>query len=146
MRLGAILNQVNGAIVSSHAYRYDGLNRRTEASLEDGSMWKYDYNDRDELIGARRYWPDWSPVSGQLFAYDYDNIGSRKTASAGGVCRQFQVCSLERPSPAASQTGAGFLQTPRASQERVPPEAPLRSLAAARLHLLAKAICGKLAL
>jgi predicted nucleotidyltransferase len=30
--------------------------------------------------------------------------------SAGGVCRQFQVCSLERPSPASSQTGAGLLQ------------------------------------
>lgn len=84
MRLGAILNQVSGTTVSSHAYTYDLLNRRTQASLEDGSVWKYDYNDRDELIGARRYWPDWSPVSGQLFAYDYDNIGNRKTASAGG--------------------------------------------------------------
>jgi RHS repeat-associated protein len=84
MRLGVILNQVNGVNVSSHAYVYDALNRRTQASLEDGSIWKYDYNDRDELTGARRYWPDWSPVSGQRFGYDYDNIGNRKTASAGG--------------------------------------------------------------
>jgi YD repeat-containing protein len=84
MRLAAIINEVNGANVSSHAYVYDALNRRTQASLEDGSMWKYDYNDRDELTGARRYWPDWSPVSGQRFGYDYDNIGNRKSASAGG--------------------------------------------------------------
>jgi len=84
MRLGAIVNEANGTIVSSHAYHYDRLNRRTQASLEDGSIWKYDYNDRDELTGARRYWPDWAPVTGQHFAYDYDNIGNRKTASAGG--------------------------------------------------------------
>jgi YD repeat-containing protein len=64
MRLGAIVNQVNGVNVSSHAYVYDALNRRTQASLEGGSIWKYDYNDRDELTGARRYWPDWPPVSG----------------------------------------------------------------------------------
>jgi hypothetical protein len=34
----------------------------------------------DELIGARRLWADWSPVTGQRFAYDFDNIGNRKTA------------------------------------------------------------------
>jgi RHS repeat-associated protein len=84
MRLAAIVNNANGTIVSSHGYQYDGLNRRTQASLEDGSIWKYDYNDRDELTGARRYWTDWSPVSGQRFGYEYDNIGNRKTASAGG--------------------------------------------------------------
>ncbi len=83
-RLAAILNEANGSVVSSHAYAYDALNRRTQASLEDGSIWKYDYNDRDELAAARRYWPDWSPVSGQHFRYDFDNIGNRKTSSAGG--------------------------------------------------------------
>jgi hypothetical protein len=60
------------------------LNRRSQAALEDGSIWDYDYNDRDELTGARHYWPDWSPVSGQFFGYAYDNIGNRKTSSAGG--------------------------------------------------------------
>jgi RHS repeat-associated protein len=83
-RLGAILNQVGSTIVSSHGYQYDSLNRRTRASLEDGSYWQYDYNDRNELIGARHYWPDMYPVSGQHFGYDYDNIGNRESASSGG--------------------------------------------------------------
>lgn len=60
------------------------LNRRTRAVLEDASEWVYDYNDRNELIGAKRYWPDWSPVTGQQFGYDCDNIGNRKTATSGG--------------------------------------------------------------
>ncbi len=84
MRLGAILNEVNGVNVSSHRYTYDALNRRTAALLEDGSQWRYAYNDRNELIGAQRFWRDWAPVAGQQFGYDYDNIGSRKTARAGG--------------------------------------------------------------
>jgi RHS repeat-associated protein len=84
MRLGSIVNEAGGAVVSSHAYEYDALNRRTRASLEDGSCWRYAYNDRDELTGARRYWPGQDPVTGQQFAYDYDNIGNRKSASSGG--------------------------------------------------------------
>jgi RHS repeat-associated protein len=84
MRLAAIINQVGGTVVSSFGYEYDGLNRRTECDLEDGSYWRYTYNDRDELTGAKRYWSDRSPVAGQLFAYDYDNIGNRKTADSGG--------------------------------------------------------------
>jgi RHS repeat-associated protein len=83
-RLSTILNEVNGVDVSSHTYLYDALNRRRQATLEDGSIWKYDYNDRDELVSARHYWPDWAPVAGQQFGYDYDNIGNRKTASFGG--------------------------------------------------------------
>lgn len=63
---------------------YRRLDRRIQATLEDGSVWKYNYNDRNELIGAHRYWADWTPVSGQQYGYDYDNIGNRKTASSGG--------------------------------------------------------------
>ncbi len=83
-RLRSIGNVANGVTVSSHAYCYDSLNRRIRATLEDGSVWSYDYDDRNELTDARRYWPDWSPVAGQQFAYDYDNIGNRKTAKSGG--------------------------------------------------------------
>ena len=45
---------------------------------------QYDYNDRNELTGARRYWPDMLPVAGQHFGYGYDNIGNRKMAQSGG--------------------------------------------------------------
>jgi RHS repeat-associated protein len=83
-RLRSIVNTVNGAVVTSHEYQYDALDRRKGALLEDGSRWQYDYNDRNELTGGRRYWSDWSPVAGQQFGYDYDNIGNRKDARSGG--------------------------------------------------------------
>ena len=82
--LHSIVNVTNGATVSSHTYTYDALNRRSQALLEDGSAWNYNYNDRDELIGAHRYWPDSSPVAGQQYGYTYDSIGNRHTASSGG--------------------------------------------------------------
>jgi RHS repeat-associated protein len=83
-RLQSIVNTANGSVVTSHTYAYDALDRRKSALLEDGSHWEYDYNDRNELAGARREWSDWTPVSGQQFAYSYDNIGNRITASSGG--------------------------------------------------------------
>ncbi len=83
-RLRSIASVAGGAVVTSHNYLYDSLDRRIQATLEDGSVWKYIYNDRNELVGAHRYWPDWSPVSGQQYGYDYDNIGNRNSASSGG--------------------------------------------------------------
>ena len=83
-RLRSIANVANGATVTSHSYLYDSLDRRTQATLEDGSVWKYNYNDRNELIGAHRYWSDWTPVAGQQYGYNYDNIGNRITAASGG--------------------------------------------------------------
>jgi RHS repeat-associated protein len=83
-RLRSIANAVSGATVTSHNHAYDSLNRRTKATLEDGSAWNYGYNNRNELTGAGRNWSDWTPVSGQQFGYGYDNIGNRTTAASGG--------------------------------------------------------------
>ena len=87
MRLRGIANAVGSAPVTSHTYQYDALNRRTQATLEDGSYWSYGYDDRDELTSAKRNWSYFTtamPVSGQQFGYAYDNIGNRQTASFGG--------------------------------------------------------------
>lgn len=83
-RLLDIRNVVSGTTTTAHGYVYDNLNRRTQANLEDGSLWQYAYNDRDELTSGRRFWPDWVPVAGQRFEYDYDNIGNREAARRGG--------------------------------------------------------------
>jgi len=66
-RLQSIANVANAAAVSSHCYLYDAIHRRTQANMEDGSVWKYDYDDRNELTAGRRYWADWSAVGGQRF-------------------------------------------------------------------------------
>ena len=87
MRLHSIANVVDSTPVTSHSYQYDAVNRRTRATLEDGSYWNYGYDDRDELMSAKRNWSYFTtstPVSGQQFGYAYDNIGNRQTASFGG--------------------------------------------------------------
>src|SRR6266568_3213237 len=84
MRLKTIANTTNGATVCSHAYLYDAMQRRTQATLEDASMWKYTYNDRNELVSAGRFWSDWAPVTGQQFEYAFDDIGNRTSAASGG--------------------------------------------------------------
>jgi RHS repeat-associated protein len=65
-------------------YFYDSVHRRTQAWLEDGSVWKYDYNDRNEVVAGKRHWRDWMPVAGQQFEYAFDPIGNRTQTKAGG--------------------------------------------------------------
>jgi hypothetical protein len=60
------------------------VDRRTRATLADGSAWNYDYNDRSEVTGGKRYWGDFAPVAGQQFEFAYDHIGNRSTARFGG--------------------------------------------------------------
>ena len=82
-RLSGITNVVSGSTLTSHHYLYDNVNRRTQAILEDGSVWKYSYNDRNELTGAGRSWSDGSSVTGQQYGYGFDNIGNRTNALSG---------------------------------------------------------------
>jgi hypothetical protein len=83
-RLRMIDNKVKGKSISSHEYWYDDLNRRRRAHLQDNSFWKYEYNARNELVFAKRYWPDHELVAGQQFEFGYDNIGNRTEAKSGG--------------------------------------------------------------
>ncbi len=85
-RLQAIMNTVGtaGSPLLGHAYGYDAVNRRTRATLADGSAWNYDYNDRDEVVSGKRAWDDFTPVAGQQFEYAFDPIGNRTGTKAGG--------------------------------------------------------------
>lgn len=85
-RLRSLITTTNSpyAVVAGFSYLYDALDRRTQATIADSSRWVYAYNDRDEVIGGKRSWVDWSPVTGQQFEYGYDPIGNRTLARWGG--------------------------------------------------------------
>lgn len=83
-RVRSIQNSASGVTMASFDYLYDNVNRRVLATLEDGSSWRYGYNDRDELISAKRTWNDFTPVPGQGFEYGYDPIGNRLSFKQGG--------------------------------------------------------------
>jgi hypothetical protein len=55
---------VAGSPVTGHTYLYDDIDRRTQATLADGSYWSYSYDDRNEVTSGKRYWAEFHPGAG----------------------------------------------------------------------------------
>ncbi len=64
--------------------KYDYLNRLNRLTQADGSYWVYQYDALGQVVSGKKYWSDGSSVAGQQFAYAFDDIGNRKSASEGG--------------------------------------------------------------
>ena len=84
----ALTNRVStpgtNLIVSMFAYQNDAVGRRIQMELADESYWNYGYDQRSQVISGKRRWSDDALVSGQQYEYDYDPIGNRRSAKAGG--------------------------------------------------------------
>jgi RHS repeat-associated protein len=90
-RINVVRNSLTGTageVVSSHAYRYNSLNKRERATRHDGTYWEYSYNDRGELLSADKYLRVPNPgdelLAGYQTDYTYDEIGNRLDAHTGG--------------------------------------------------------------
>lgn len=85
-RLGSITSQPGGSGVwpVSFSYAYNDANQRTRVTMDDGSLWIYEYNVLGQLTSGKRYWSDWTPVAGQQYEYSFDDIGNRSSTKAGG--------------------------------------------------------------
>jgi YD repeat-containing protein len=83
-RLLSISSVPSASSAVSFAYDYNSANQRTRCRLADGSLWVYTYDPLGQLIGAKHFWPDWTPVAGQQFEYTFDDIGNRTATKAGG--------------------------------------------------------------
>jgi RHS repeat-associated protein len=85
-RLTGIRSQRLGsstAQLTTHAYVYDSLGRRTKNTFQDGSNWEYGYNDRSEVISAIRRTAAGTLVPPLGATYDYDGIGNRLASTSG---------------------------------------------------------------
>jgi YD repeat-containing protein len=67
-----------------HRYKYNQANQRTQTTHADNSQWTYGYDELGQVTSGRKSWEDGSPVPGQQFRYDYDDIGNRTQTEAGG--------------------------------------------------------------
>ncbi len=76
-RLHSVTNVAGGLTFGSTDYAYDSANRRQSITNADGSHWTFEYDDRDQLTGGRRYWSGTNFVPGQQYAYLFDNAGNR---------------------------------------------------------------------
>jgi RHS repeat-associated protein len=81
-RLLSVANAA-GAWEEEHVYRLDLAGRRDRVRLRDGSGWDFAYDPRGQLTGAVRRRPDGNAWAGGVFAYAYDDAGSRTFARYG---------------------------------------------------------------
>jgi YD repeat-containing protein len=73
-----------GSPVASASYLYNAASQRTRLTREDGTYWDYSYDALGQVTGGSRKWSDNTPVAGQQFAYAFDQIGNRQTATVNG--------------------------------------------------------------
>jgi RHS repeat-associated protein len=83
-RLTAIQSSAGSSPVAAFNYNYNLANQRTAATNADNSHWVYQYDALGQVISGKRYWADGTPVAGQQFTYNFDDIGNRKSTAAGG--------------------------------------------------------------
>ncbi len=69
--------------LATFEYSYNNANQRTRATLPD-SYWSYQYDSLGQVTSGKKYWNDGTPVAGQQFEYNFDDIGNRNTTKAGG--------------------------------------------------------------
>jgi len=83
-RLSTIVSSTNATSHSSTHYRHNSANQRISRRNTDGSQWVYRYDPLGQMVSRKMYWSDSTPMAGQQYAYSFDDIGNRQSASAGG--------------------------------------------------------------
>ena len=83
-RLVSSVSTPSGASAISYQYQYNRLNQRTKAIEADGSYWLYQYDELGQVTSGKKRWLDETPVAGQQFEYDFDDIGNRISTKVGG--------------------------------------------------------------
>ena len=84
------LTEISSAPVSAGAsqfsfnYTYNNANQRTAITNTDNSYWLYQYDSHGQVFSGKKYWADGTPVAGQQFTYNYDDIGNRQGTASGG--------------------------------------------------------------
>jgi RHS repeat-associated protein len=83
-RLTQIQSSVSGSPVASFNYGYNPANQRTAVTNADNAYWVYQYDSLGQVISGKKYWNDGTPVAGQQFTYNFDDIGNRTSTASGG--------------------------------------------------------------
>jgi RHS repeat-associated protein len=84
------------SILSSNIYGYNLASQRTAMTNGAGYRWEYDYDSLGQVIKGWQYDPAEALVSGRDFAYEFDDIGNRKTATIGGTEVEYEVNRLNQ--------------------------------------------------
>ena len=77
-------HEINGRPIAQLLVEWRSKQNLTQETESDSSYWSYQYDSLGQVISGKKYWSDGTPVAGQQFEYNFDDIGNRKTTAAGG--------------------------------------------------------------
>jgi YD repeat-containing protein len=97
-RLTGIASVPSASSAVSSAYAYDILNQRTGLTNADNSFWTFGYDSKGQVLSGKHYWSDQTPVAGQQFEYQFDDIGNRKQLKSGGDAQGQNLRATATPS------------------------------------------------
>jgi RHS repeat-associated protein len=82
---GIVTTNASGTHLSRHGYTFDDVGRRVRATRENGQRWDYGYDDVGQVTSGVKKFPNATAIPGHSFAYQYDGIGNRTSATHGGT-------------------------------------------------------------
>ncbi|MBM3852188.1 MAG: hypothetical protein FJ399_03435, partial [Verrucomicrobia bacterium] len=96
-RLAATTSGPPGAAPAvSYHYTYNAANQRSRTTREFGSSWNYSYDSLGQVTGGRKLLADGTPALGLDFAWGFDDIGNRRTATANGLTSAYSANAVNQ--------------------------------------------------
>ena len=95
-RLAAIAHTAATAPPLGHAYAYNAANQRTRATRADTTATAYAYDALGQVIADQRFLADATAVPGYAFAWTYDDIGNRRSATTNTVVSSYTPTALNQ--------------------------------------------------
>jgi RHS repeat-associated protein len=83
-------------LLASRVYTYNGANQRVQVEHEDTRRWAYGYDALGQVNLAEKRQSNNSVLPGYAYAFDYDDIGNRETATANGRVSNYSSGALNR--------------------------------------------------
>jgi RHS repeat-associated protein len=94
-RLASVSHTI-GSTALGHSYGYNSADQSTRATREDGSYWDYAYDTLGQINNAVKRRSDGVARLGQTFAYTYDDIGNRRSATLNNQTATYTADVLNR--------------------------------------------------
>ncbi len=96
-RLASITNAPGSSLPApGYYYTYNAANQRTRATREDNTYWAYGYDALGQVTSGKKHLADTTPLNGLDYAWTFDDIGNRATATVNGQSATYTANSLNQ--------------------------------------------------
>ncbi len=95
-RLASITSAPSAASALNHLYSYNSANQRIRVTREDNARWDYTYDALGQVTSGRKSDTTGGVLPGHDFAWTYDDIGNRKTATVNAQTSSYTANLLNQ--------------------------------------------------